>query len=295
LQQVIPVWYNVAEIIAKYFKEVLFMTELTRDSLKNAKRIVIKVGTSTLTHETGRMNLLRMDRLSMAISELMNRGHEVVLVSSGAIGVGMGKLNMKERPQVMGMKQALAAIGQCELMNIYSKMFSSYNQVVAQVLLTRNDVEDDIKRKNIENTFEHLLERHVLPIVNENDTVSTDEIKSMEHFGDNDTLSAVVARLVHADLLIILSDIDGFYDSDPRENKDSKLIDTVTELNDNIWNCAGGEGSKLGTGGMVTKLNAANIVINSGIHMVLANGGDPFIIFSILNGEKVGTLFVAKK
>lgn len=271
------------------------MADLQRDSLKNAKRIVIKVGTSTLTHETGRMNLLRMDRLSMAIAELINQGYEVILVSSGAIGVGMGKLNMKERPKIMGMKQALAAIGQCELMNIYSKMFSSYNQIVAQVLLTKNDVDDDIKRENIENTFEHLLERHVLPIVNENDTVSTDEISSMDHFGDNDTLSAIVAKLVHADLLIILSDIDGFYSADPRENKDSRLIGTVTEINDYIWHCAGGHGSKLGTGGMVTKLNAANIVINSGINMVLANGSDPFIIFEILRGENVGTFFVAKE
>lgn len=271
------------------------MTGLTRETLKNAKRIVIKVGTSTLTHETGKMNLLRMDRLSMAISELINQGREVILVSSGAIGVGMGKLSMKERPKVMGMKQALAAVGQCELMNIYSKMFSSYNQIVAQVLLTKNDVDDEIKRKNIENTFEHLIEKHVLPIVNENDTVSTDEISSMDHFGDNDTLSAVVAKLVHADLLIILSDIDGFYNADPRENSNCQLIDTVTEINDYIMHCAGGEGSKLGTGGMVTKLNAASIVINSGIHMVLASGSDPFILFDILRGENVGTLFVAKE
>jgi len=270
------------------------MPELRSEYLKNTKRIVIKVGTSTLTHETGRINLLRMDRLSMAISELINQGYEVILVSSGAIGVGMGKLSMKERPKVMGMKQALAAIGQCELMNIYSKMFSAYNQIVAQVLLTKNDVDDEIKRRNIENTFEHLLEKHVLPIVNENDTVSTDEISSMEHFGDNDTLSAVVARLVNADLLIILSDINGFYDSDPRENKNSKLIETVTEIDEYVMKCAGGEGTKLGTGGMVTKLNAANMVINAGIHMVLANGSDPFIIFDILRGENVGTFFVAK-
>lgn len=270
------------------------MDDIRKTYLENIKRIVIKVGTSTLTHETGRINLLRMDRLSMAVSELINQGHEVILVSSGAIGVGMGKLSLKERPRVMGMKQALAAIGQCELMNIYSKMFSSYNQIVAQILLTRNDVDDEIKRKNIENTFEHLLEKHVLPIVNANDTVSTDEISSMEYFGDNDTLSAVVAKIVHADLLIILSDIDGFYDSDPRENKNCRLIDTVTEINDYIMNCAGGEGTKLGTGGMVTKLNAANAVINAGIHMVLASGNDPFIIFDILRGEKVGTLFVAK-
>jgi len=285
-------WYNYADIVQKYvLRKCFFMSESREEYLKNTKRIVIKVGTSTLTHETGRINLLRMDRLAMAISDLINRGYEVILVSSGAIGVGMGKLSLKERPKVMGMKQALAAIGQCELMNIYSKMFSSYNQIVAQVLLTKNDVDDEIKRKNIENTFEHLLEKHVLPIVNENDTVSTDEISSMEHFGDNDTLSAVVAKLVNADLLIILSDINGFYDSDPRENENSKLIDTVTEINEYIMKCAGGEGTKFGTGGMVTKLNAANIVINAGIHMVLANGSDPFILFDILRGENVGTFF----
>lgn len=270
------------------------MTEQQRLDLTNAKRIVIKVGTSTLTHDTGRMNLLRMDRLSMMIAELINQGHQVILVSSGAIGVGMGKLNMKERPHIMGIKQALAAIGQCELMNIYNKMFSSYNQIVAQVLLTKNDVDDFVKRENIENTFDNLLIKHVLPIVNENDTVSTDEISSMEHFGDNDTLSAVVAKLVHADLLIILSDIDGFYNANPKECENCKLIDTVTELTDNIWHYAGGEGTKFGTGGMVTKLNAAEIVTSSGIHMILANGNDPFIVFNILKGEKIGTLFVAK-
>ncbi|AGC69523.1 glutamate 5-kinase ProB [Thermoclostridium stercorarium subsp. stercorarium DSM 8532] len=283
------------QTLSEFVEEVQLMEELRREYLKNVKRIVIKVGTSTLTHETGRINLLRMDRLAMTISELINEGYEVILVSSGAIGVGMGKLSLKERPQVMGMKQALAAIGQCELMNIYSKMFASYNQIVAQILLTKNDVDDDIKKRNIENTFEHLLEKHVLPIVNENDTVSTDEISSMDHFGDNDTLSAVVAKLVNADLLIILSDINGFYDSDPRENKNSKLIDTVTEIDDRVMRCAGGEGTKLGTGGMVTKLNAAKIVINAGIHMVLANGCDPFIIFDILRGEKIGTFFVAKR
>jgi glutamate 5-kinase len=270
------------------------MLDHNREKLKKVKRIVIKVGTSTLTHPTGRMNFVRMDRLSMVVSELINRGHEVVLVSSGAIGVGMGKLNMKERPHVMGIKQALAAVGQCELMNIYSKMFSSYNQIVAQVLLTKNDVHDNVRKENIENTFENLLARHIIPIVNENDTVSTDEISSMEHFGDNDTLSAVVAQLIHADLLIILSDIDGFYNGNPKKCNDLELIDTVTELTDRIRRYADGEGTKLGTGGMVTKLNAAEIVTNSGIHMVLANGKDPLIVFDILDGKNVGTLFVAK-
>lgn len=265
-----------------------------RESLKNAKKIVIKVGTSTLTHQTGRMNLVRLDRLAMMISELINQGHEVTLVSSGAIGVGMGKLNLKERPHIMGFKQALAAVGQCELMNIYSKMFSTYNQLVAQVLLTKNDVDDDLKRKNIENTFEHLHNQHILPIVNENDTVSTDEVTALDHFGDNDTLSAIVAQLVHADLLVILTDTDGFYNGNPKVQSDCELIDTVTELTDELRHYAGGEGSRLGTGGMITKLNAAEIATDSGIHMVLASGEDPFILFDILSGVKVGTLFVGK-
>lgn len=271
------------------------MSDPNRSVLKNVKRIVIKVGTSTLTHETGRMNLLRMDRLSMMISELINQGHEVVLVSSGAIGVGMGKLNLKERPRMMGIKQALAAIGQCELMNIYSKMFSAYNQIVAQILLTKIDIDDELKRKNIVNTFDHLLEQRVLPVVNENDTVSTDEVTALDHFGDNDTLSAVVAQLIHADLLIIMTDTDGFYNGNPKERMDCELIDTVTELTEELRHYAGGEGSNLGTGGMITKLNAADIATNSGIHMVLANGEDPCIVFNILSGDKVGTLFVGKK
>lgn len=262
--------------------------------MKNSKRIVIKVGTSSLAHNTGRMNLVKMDRLSMMISELINRGHELILVSSGSIAAGLSKLNMKERPHVMGIKQALAAVGQCELMNIYSKLFSAYNQIVAQILLTKYDVEDEVKRKNIENTFENLLEQHILPIVNENDTVSVDEIHSMDHFGDNDTLSAVVAQLVHADLLIILSDINGFYNANPKECPDCELIDTVTEITDEIRHYAGGEGTKLGTGGMVTKLNAADIATNNGIHMVLANGEDPFVVFNILSGVRVGTMFVGK-
>lgn len=266
-----------------------------REDLKKSNRIVIKVGTSTLTHDNGRLNFVRMDRLAMVISELINRGNEVILVSSGAIGVGMGKLNLTERPNVMGAKQALAAVGQCELMNIYSRMFSAYNQTVAQILLTKNDVDDEIKRQNIDNTFEHLLSRRILPIVNENDTVSIDEIKTMEHFGDNDTLSAVVAKMVYADLLIILSDIDGFYNANPKECPECELIDTVTELTDEIRHYAAGNGTKRGTGGMITKLNAADIVTNAGIHMVLANGSDPMVVFKILDGLNVGTLFVGKK
>jgi len=262
--------------------------------LKDSKRIVVKVGTSTLTHENGKMNFTRMDRLAMTLSELMNEEKEVILVSSGAIGVGMGKFNLKKRPEGMGMKQALAAIGQCELMNIYSRLFATYNQMVAQMLLTKPDINDEIRRENVLNTFNHLLDLGVIPIVNENDTVSVDEIKSLMMFGDNDTLSAVVTRLVEADLLIILSDIDGLYDSNPRENKESHLISVVETIDEIIRNCAGEAGSRRGTGGMVTKLDAAEIVTNAGADMIIANGSDPAIIQRILNGEEVGTLFVRK-
>jgi len=262
--------------------------------LRDSKRIVVKVGTSTLTHENGKMNFTRMDRLAMTLSELMNEDKEIILVSSGAIGVGMGKFNLKKRPEGMGMKQALAAIGQCELMNIYSRLFATYNQMVAQVLLTKPDINDEIRRENILNTFIHLLELGVIPIVNENDTVSVDEIKSLMMFGDNDTLSAVVTKLVEADLLIILSDIDGLYDSNPKENKESHLISIVETIDDLIRNCAGESGSRRGTGGMVTKLDAAEIVTNAGVDMVIANGSDPAIIQRILSGEEVGTLFVRK-
>ena len=265
-----------------------------RLDLKDAQRIVVKVGTSTLTHENGRMNLTRMDRLAMTLSELMNEEKEVILVSSGSIGVGMGKFNLKKRPAGMGMKQALAAVGQCELMNIYSRLFSTYNQTVAQILLTKPDINDEIKKINVMNTFKNLSNLGVIPIVNENDTISVDEIKSLLMFGDNDTLSAVVTRLVGADLLIILSDIDGLYDSNPKEHKECKLISVVDDINDMIRNCAGESGSRHGTGGMITKLDAAEIAINAGANMVIANGSDPAIIQRIIDGEELGTLFVRK-
>lgn len=265
-----------------------------RLNLRDAKRIVVKVGTSTLTHENGKMNLVRMERLSLAISELMNENREVILVSSGAIGVGMGKFNLRRRPLGMGMKQALAAVGQCELMNIYSRLFATYNHTVAQILLTKTDVNDEMKRKNVMNTFKSLLDFGVLPIVNENDSVSVDEIKSLTMFGDNDTLSAVVSKLVSADLLIILSDIDGLYDSNPRENKESKLISIVESMDSNIRKCAGGTGTNRGTGGMVTKLDAAEIATNAGVNMVIANGNDPLTILDVLKGEDIGTLFLKK-
>lgn len=270
------------------------MEQHSRLDLKNAQRIVVKVGTSTLTHENGKMNLIMMERLSLAISELMNENKEVILVSSGAIGVGMGKFNFRRRPLGMGMKQALAAVGQCELMNIYSRLFATYNQTVAQILLTKTDVNDDMKRKNVINTFKSLLELGVLPIVNENDSVSVDEIKSLMMFGDNDTLSAVVSKLISADLLIILSDIDGLYDANPRESKESKLISVVDNLDSNIREYAGGSGTNCGTGGMITKIDAAEIATTAGVDMVIANGYNPMIILNILKGEEVGTLFMKK-
>lgn len=263
-----------------------------RQRLTESKRIVVKVGTSTLTHDNGKMNLERMDRLALAITELMNQEREVILVTSGAIGVGMGKFNLRKRPSEMGMKQMLAAVGQCELMNIYSRLFATYNQPVGQILLTKTDVVDPLKKKNVMNTFTNLMAFGVLPIVNENDTVSVDEIKSLQMLGDNDTLSAVVAELTEADLLIILSDIDGFYDGHPKENADTHLIPLVTRITPEIRAMAGGTGTARGTGGMETKLNAAEIATQAGCAMVLANGADPMLLLEILKGETVGTLFV---
>ena len=267
-----------------------------RKQLADARRIVVKVGSSTLTHDNGRTNLERMDRLAMALSELMNQDREVVLVTSGAIAVGMGKFNIEKRPAGMGMKQALAAVGQCELMNLYSRLFSVYGRSVAQILLTKTDVDDELKRVNVLNTFNSLFQFDVLPIVNENDTVSVEEIKSLKMFGDNDTLSAVVARLIGADLLVVLSDIDGFYDSNPRENPDSHLISFVREITPAMRAYAGGTGSgtSRGTGGMLTKLNAADIATGAGCSMVLAHGENPMNVLSVIAGEPVGTLFLRK-
>jgi len=269
-----------------------------RMHLHETKRIVVKVGTSTLTYGNGKINLSRMDKLSMVLSDLVNQGKDVVLVTSGAIGVGVGKLKLKEKPKTIREKQAVAAVGQCELMHIYSKFFSEYGHIVGQILLTRDVVEDEYRRNNVINTFETLLEKEIVPIVNENDSVCVKELESENGenmvFGDNDTLSAIVAKLISADLLIILTDIDGFYDCDPRMNSCSKKLSVITEITPEIESCAGGVGSKQGTGGMVTKLTAAKIVTAEGIDMVLANGNDPSIIMDILMGEDVGTLFAAK-
>ncbi|MBD7915603.1 glutamate 5-kinase [Clostridium sp. Sa3CUN1] len=264
-----------------------------RNILKEANRIVVKVGTSTLTYDNGRINLTRIEKLTRVLSDIMNSGKEVILVTSGAIGVGVSKLKLKEKPKSIREKQAVAAVGQCELMHIYSKFFGEYSHTVGQVLLTRDVVEDDHIRNNVCNTFETLIENGIIPIVNENDTVSIDEIENIVRFGDNDNLSAIVSKLINADLLIILSDIDGFYDSDPRKNKDSKLIREITEITPELEECCGGAGSNLGTGGMITKLTAAKTATESGVNMVLANGKDPKIILNILKGEEVGTLFLS--
>ena len=253
-------------------------------------RIVVKVGTSTLAHSTGRMNIRRVEALCRVLSDVKNAGHEVILVSSGAIGMGVGKLSLKERPSDMPTKQAAAAVGQCELMYTYDRLFSQYNHTVAQVLLTGGDVEDDVRRGHFHNTMFRLLELGALPVINENDTVATDEI-----IGDNDTLSAIVAQTVQADLLVLLSDIEGLYTADPRKDAGAKLIPVVEALTPDVIALAGGNGSALGTGGMVTKLRAAGIAMEAGIDMVIANGAQPEIVYRILDGEQVGTRFIGRK
>jgi len=251
------------------------------------KKIVIKVGTSTLTHNTGKLNLLRIERLSMIISDLANQGRDVVLVTSGAIGVGMSKLGIDKKPTDVVMKQALAAIGQGMLMQIYEKMFSEYGRAVGQILITKEDIFFEDRNNNARNTFNALLSFGVIPIVNENDTIATDEIK----IGDNDVLSAYIAKLINADLLIILSDIDGLYDKDPLLDG-AKLIKRVSSIDDSIISIAKGAGSNLGTGGMRTKINAAQITMECKIAMVIANGSTPDNIYDIVSGKDVGTLFM---
>lgn len=255
-------------------------------------RIVVKVGTSTLAHATGRLNIQRMERLCKVLSDLKNAGHEIILVSSGAIGMGVGKLSLSARPKDMPTKQAAAAIGQCELMYIYDKLFSEYNHIVAQLLITAPDLAEGGSRKaHFHNTLARLLELGALPVINENDTVSTDEIV----IGDNDTLSAIVSATVSADLLILLSDIDGLYDRDPRHDPDAKLIETVPVIDARILSLAGDKGSELATGGMVTKLHAAQIATAAGCEMVIANGEKPEVLYDIVDGKRVGTRFLIPK
>ena len=254
-------------------------------------RIVVKVGTSTLAHATGLLNIRRVEELCKVLSDLKNAGHEIVLVSSGAIGMGVGKLSLKERPRDMATKQAAAAVGQCELLYTYDKLFSEYHHNVAQLLITGSDIDDEIRRQNIRNTLFRLLELKALPIVNENDTVATEEIG----IGDNDTLGAIVANEVEADLLILLSDIDGLYTADPHRDPEAKLIPEIAELTPDILALGEGAGSALGTGGMSTKLHAAQRVTQNGIDMVIANGIDPQVLYKIVAGEPVGTRFCGRR
>ena len=254
-------------------------------------RMVVKVGTSTLAHATGRLNIRRVEKLVKVLSDLKNAGHEMILVSSGAIGMGVGKLNLSGRPDDMPTKQAAAAVGQCELMYTYDRLFLQYNHTVAQILLTGEDVDDDERRQNFENTMERLLELGSLPIINENDTVATAEIK----VGDNDTLGAIVAKCVKADLLVLLSDIEGLYTADPRKDPSAKLIPVVEEVTPEIEALAGGVGSGLATGGMATKLRAAKTVNAVGCDMIITNGEHPEVLYDIAEGKAVGTRFVGKK
>ena len=258
-------------------------------------RMVIKVGTSTLTNELGKSDLRAFDRLACVLADIQNMGYEVILVSSGAIAVGTNKLNMKARPTSMRLKQAAAAVGQCSIMLLYDKFFGDYDKTIAQILLNAEDIEHEEKKENLTNTFDALLEMGVIPVVNENDSVSYTEIESEDRlFGDNDMLSAVVAVLCRARRLVILSDIDGFYDSDPRLHPDAKLIERIKTIDESVYSLAGGAGSRRGTGGMRTKLQAAALATAQGIDTVITNGKSPQVLYDLLAGKSVGTLFVGK-
>ena len=250
-------------------------------------RIVIKIGTSTLAHPSGHLNIRLVEELCKIISDIQNAGHQVILVSSGAIGMGVGKLGLRQRPTDIPTKQAAAAVGQCELMYTYDKLFGEYNHTVAQLLITREDIANEVRHFNFSNTLDRLLELGVLPIINENDTVATQEIV----IGDNDTLAAHVAQSVRADLLILLSDIDGLYTADPHKDPNATLIPVIEKLDDDVFALAGGSASNQGTGGMVTKLQAASIATSAGCDMVIANGSRPGNLYDILDGKSIGTRF----
>ena len=254
-------------------------------------RIVVKVGTSTLAHATGMLNIRRVEKLCQVMSDLKNAGHQLVLVSSGAIGMGVGKLSLSGRPADIPTKQAAAAVGQCELMYTYDKLFTEHNHTVAQILITGADLQHPERRQNFHNTLYRLLELGALPIINENDSVATEEIV----IGDNDTLGAIVATNVGADLLILLSDIDGLYTADPHTDPTARLLTVVEAITPEIEAMTGGAGSKLGTGGMQTKIHAATIAMEAGIPMVIANGQDPAVLYDIVEGRPVGTRFAAKE
>lgn len=265
-----------------------------RETLKDKKRIVVKIGSSSLTHpETGRLDLIKLEVLIRELTDLRNQGKDVVLVTSGAVAVGRETLGLDQRPTEISVKQACASVGQAKLMMIYQKLFSEYNQICSQVLMTKNTMLDNHSRTNAKNTFNELLRMGVIPIVNENDTIATHELATLSTFGDNDTLSAVVAALIEADLLILMSDIDGLYTDDPRKNPNARFIETVEKLDENLMAMGKGSSSDVGTGGMATKLSAATIASASGADMVIANGGDFHNIHRIINGDACGTLFLS--
>ncbi len=266
------------------------MGKMTMNIVRDAKRIVVKIGSSTLTHENFRMNLRRIEALTRTLSEFKNSGKEIVLVSSGAISAGVAKMGLDKKPARTEEKQALAAIGQSELMRIYEHFFSMFGHTVGQILLTKDIMDNEKSRRNAENTFRTLLKMGCIPIVNENDTVSFDEIE----FGDNDTLSAYISVICSADCLIILSDIDGLYDADPHKNKDAHLIHTVAKIDEKILSFAGGAGSNRGTGGLITKLHAAEIVTGHGIPMFIINGENPEVLYDLFEGRHIGTYFMSQ-
>ena len=261
--------------------------------LRNKKRIVIKLGTSTLAHKTGKLNIRRMTNLTRVLADLQNAGHEIILVSSGAVGLGVGKLNLKERPKDTPSKQAAAAVGQCELMHIYDEMFARYSVTVAQILLTKTIISSPDRIANVRNAIDALTELGVIPIVNENDTVAIDELEL--EIGENDSLSAMVASIAGAEALIILSDIDGLYSDDPHQNKNAEIISVVEKIDEHIEEIAGGAGSKLGSGGMATKINAAKIATSAGVDMIIMNGKNPEDLYKLFDGEEIGTYFPASK
>lgn len=266
---------------------------MNRDFLKDKKRIVVKIGTSNVTHEeTGDINLLKLDKFAQVLTDIQNRNKDVIVVSSGAIGAGRTALGIPSKPKELPLKQACAAVGQARLMMIYQKLFSEYNQTIAQLMVTKHTLTNEISRQNAQNTLRELLRMGVIPIINENDPVSTDQIQN-EVFGDNDTLSAIVAELVSADLLILLSDIDGLYTDNPKNNPEAEFIDCVTSLDDDILSFGKDASSNCGTGGMITKLEAAKIANAAGIDMIICNGADVVNISRILDGKEIGTLFKA--
>lgn len=259
-------------------------------NISDKNRIVIKLGTSTLAHKTGKLNIRRMRSLVRVFADLHNSGKELVIVSSGSIGLGFGKLGLSSKPTDTAMRQAASAVGQCELMYLYDDLFGKYGITVAQVLMTKTALENK-RQKNVENTFEKLISMGVIPIVNENDTVSIDEVDL--EIGENDRLSAIVAKITKADLLIILSDIDGLYETDPHKDSEAKLIPVVTEINEHIENIAGGAGTSLGTGGMATKINAAKIANEAGIDMIIMNGNNPDKLYGLFENDETGTIFIS--